>query len=58
MYGYKTLLGVKPLEMNKTQQQIYDAIYSKWKFGYPVRKLGVATAPFKSIKVKIKFVSM
>jgi hypothetical protein len=29
MYGYKTPLGVEPLEMDEIQQQIYDAIYSK-----------------------------
>lgn len=29
MYGYKTLFGVEPLEMDEIQQQIYDAIYSK-----------------------------
>jgi len=29
MYGYKTLFGVEPLEMDEVQQQIYDAIYSK-----------------------------
>jgi hypothetical protein len=27
MYGYKTLFGVEPLEMDEIQQQIYDAIY-------------------------------
>ena len=27
MYGYKTALGVEPLEMDEIQQQIYDAIY-------------------------------
>ena len=29
MYGYKTLFGVEPLEMDEIQRQIYDAIYSK-----------------------------
>lgn len=29
MYGYKTLFGVEPLEMDEVQKQIYDAIYSK-----------------------------
>ena len=33
MYGYKTLFCVEPLEMDEIQRQIYDAIYSKWKFG-------------------------
>ena len=28
MYGYKTLFGIEPLEMDEIQQQIYDAIYS------------------------------
>lgn len=28
MYGYKTPLGVEPLEMDEVQQQIYDAVYS------------------------------
>ena len=28
MYGYKTLFGIEPLEMDEVQQQIYDAIYS------------------------------
>jgi len=27
MYGYKSLFGVEPLEMDEIQQQIYDAIY-------------------------------
>jgi len=27
MYGYKTPLGVEPLEMDEIQQQIYDAVY-------------------------------
>lgn len=29
MYGYKTMFGVEPLEMDEIQQQIYDAIYFK-----------------------------
>ena len=29
MYGYKTLFGVEPLEMDEIQKQIYDAVYSK-----------------------------
>ena len=29
MYGYKTIFGVEPLEMDEIQQQIYNAIYSK-----------------------------
>lgn len=29
MYGYKTLYGVEPLEMDEIQQKIYDAVYSK-----------------------------
>jgi hypothetical protein len=29
MYGYKTHYGVKPLEMDEVQQQIYDAVYNK-----------------------------
>lgn len=29
MYGYKTMFGVEPLEMDEIQQQIYDAVYSK-----------------------------
>lgn len=29
MYGYKTMFGVEPLEMDEIQQQIYNAIYSK-----------------------------
>ena len=29
MYGYKTLFGVEPLEMDEIQQQIYDAIHKK-----------------------------
>ena len=41
MYGYKTLFGVEPLEMDEIQKQIYDAIYSKWKFGCPMRNSGV-----------------
>lgn len=40
MYGYKTLFGVEPLEMDEIQRQIYDAIYSKWKFGCPMRNSG------------------
>jgi hypothetical protein len=28
MYGYKTLYGVEPLEMDETQQLIYDAVYA------------------------------
>jgi hypothetical protein len=29
MYGYKTIFGVEPLEMDEIQQKIYDAVYSK-----------------------------
>jgi hypothetical protein len=29
MYGYKSLYGVEPLQMDEIQQKIYDAIYSK-----------------------------
>lgn len=29
MYGYKTLYGVEPLELDETQQKIYDAVYDK-----------------------------
>jgi hypothetical protein len=29
MYGYKTLYGVEPLEMDEIQKQIYDAVYSR-----------------------------
>lgn len=29
MYGYKTIYGVEPLEMDEIQQQIYDAVYKK-----------------------------
>lgn len=29
MYGYKTLFGIEPLEMDEIQKQIYDAVYSK-----------------------------
>ena len=29
MYGYKTLFGVEPFEMDEIQQQIYDAIHKK-----------------------------
>jgi len=29
MYGYKSIFGVEPLEMDEIQQQIYNAIYSK-----------------------------
>ena len=29
MYGYKTLFGVEPLEMDEIQQKIYNAVYSK-----------------------------
>ena len=28
MYGYKTLFGIEPLEMDEIQQQIYDVVYS------------------------------
>jgi hypothetical protein len=40
MYGYKTLYGVEPLEMDEIQKQIYDAVYSRWKFGCPMRNSG------------------
>ncbi len=29
MYGYKTLYGVEPLQMDEVQQEIYDAVYDK-----------------------------
>lgn len=29
MYGYKSIFGVEPLEMDEIQQQIYNAVYSK-----------------------------
>ncbi len=29
MYGYNTIFGIEPLEMDDIQQQIYDAIYLK-----------------------------
>jgi hypothetical protein len=40
MYGYKTIFGVEPLEMDEIQQKIYDAVYSKWKSGCPMRNSG------------------
>ncbi|MCB0512004.1 MAG: IS1634 family transposase [Bacteroidetes bacterium] len=29
MYGYKTLYGIEPLQMDEIQQKIYDAVYDK-----------------------------
>jgi len=29
MYGYKTLFGIEPLQMDEIQQKIYNAVYSK-----------------------------
>jgi len=29
MYGYKTIFGVEPLQMDEIQQEIYDTVYSK-----------------------------
>lgn len=33
MYGYKTISGVEPLEMDEIQQQIYDAVYQSRNLG-------------------------